>query len=73
MTGATLLVAAPPARRARDRPLDGALHRRRELRRLRDVVRTVGSGGETSLQSQLGFVRACQWVSFVHFNYKAKS
>ena len=47
MTGATLLVAAPPARRARDRPLDGALHRRRELRRLRDVVRTVGSGGET--------------------------
>ena len=45
MTGATLLVAAPPARRARDRPLDGALHRRRELRRLRDVVRTVGSGG----------------------------
>ena len=26
--------------------------------------------GETS---QLGFVRPCQWVSFVHFKYKAKS
>ena len=42
--GAALLVAAPPPRRARDRPLDGALHRRRELRRVRHVVRPVGPG-----------------------------